>query len=290
MSFAVGPRNTLLSPLRYPGSKRQLVHLIADYVESLGRPVHLFVEPFAGGASVALQLAAWGKVSSIVLADKDPLVYSFWKIAAFDTEWLIQEMREIEVSLPMWEKMTSWQPRSTRDRAIKCLFLNRTSFSGILHEQAGPLGGKSQRSKYSIDCRFPKETLERRLRQISALANDGRIHAVWPYSYETTVKRIRQERGQRNVFFFFDPPFFAKAQKLYAYSFKLEEHNKRGRFFSRLRFPSVLSYDNHPEVKRLYGGSRRLEHIVMEYRGSAGHNTTTYELIVTNLKTKGGSE
>ncbi|HEX8231002.1 MAG TPA: effector-associated domain EAD1-containing protein [Chloroflexia bacterium] len=47
---------SIVSPLRYPGSKRRL----AGYIEATLRINNLrpalFVEPFAGGASVALQL------------------------------------------------------------------------------------------------------------------------------------------------------------------------------------------------------------------------------------------
>lgn len=43
-----------------------------------------FVEPFAGGASIALQLAHERRVDHVLLADLDDLVYSFWQTAAFD--------------------------------------------------------------------------------------------------------------------------------------------------------------------------------------------------------------
>jgi hypothetical protein len=46
-----------------------------------------------------------------------------------------------------------------RDIAVKCLFLNRTTFSGILHGRAGPMGGRKQQSDYKIDCRFNKDGL-----------------------------------------------------------------------------------------------------------------------------------
>jgi hypothetical protein len=45
---------SILSPLRYPGGKRQLAGYIAATIRLNGLRPKLFVEPFAGGASVAL--------------------------------------------------------------------------------------------------------------------------------------------------------------------------------------------------------------------------------------------
>jgi D12 class N6 adenine-specific DNA methyltransferase len=47
---------SILSPLRYPGSKRRLASFIAHTLELNDLEPPLFVEPFAGGSSVALQL------------------------------------------------------------------------------------------------------------------------------------------------------------------------------------------------------------------------------------------
>jgi DNA adenine methylase len=146
------------SPLRYPGAKSGLANVIADLITSasrrLGAP-ELFVEPFAGGASTALRLAGVGAVRRVLLADADPLVATFWKVAAADTDWLIDRMMDEAVTLERWDHWRVWQPRGPDDRelAVKCLFLNRTTFSGILHGRAGPIGGRKQESSYKIDCR-----------------------------------------------------------------------------------------------------------------------------------------
>ena len=162
------------SPLRYPGAKSGLAPVIADLItessKSLGRP-ELFVEPFAGGASAALRLAGAGIVDRILLADADPLVTRFWQVAAADTEWLIGRMWDEPVTLERWDYWRSWSPTRSTDReaALKCLFLNRTTFSGILHGRAGPIGGRRQASPHTIGCRFNKPALETRLRFIGDL-------------------------------------------------------------------------------------------------------------------------
>ncbi len=48
--------------LRYPGGKRRLVPYVAAAFEANSLKPGLFVEPFGGGASVALELLATDKV------------------------------------------------------------------------------------------------------------------------------------------------------------------------------------------------------------------------------------
>jgi DNA adenine methylase len=56
---------TVLSPLRYPGGKRWLVPYIAACLIENGLRPTLFVEPYAGGASVSLELSHLGFVERI---------------------------------------------------------------------------------------------------------------------------------------------------------------------------------------------------------------------------------
>jgi site-specific DNA-adenine methylase len=77
-------RSRLQSPLRYPGAKSRLIPAISTLVANAAthrsvRTVDLFVEPFAGGASVSLALVGAGLVERVLLADADPLVASFWQ-------------------------------------------------------------------------------------------------------------------------------------------------------------------------------------------------------------------
>ena len=47
---------TLISPLRYPGSKRRLVDYISEALRINGIRPSLFIEPFVGGGSVVINL------------------------------------------------------------------------------------------------------------------------------------------------------------------------------------------------------------------------------------------
>jgi site-specific DNA-adenine methylase len=264
------------SPLRYPGAKSGLSTVIAELItessKSIGRP-ELFVEPFAGGASTALRLAGAGIVDRILLADADPLVTRFWQVAAADTDWLIDRMWDEPVTLERWDYWRSWTPASTCDRevAVKCLFLNRTTFSGILHGRAGPVGGRRQTSPYKIDCRFNKAALETRLRFIGDLYTSSRLVDVWCKDWQATLQDVVEWYPRlipNRVIAYLDPPYWNKSPKLYGRSFDpaggyptrtnppdqsewlagIAHYRLAAYLRCRAQLRWILSYDDHPEL------------------------------------------
>ena len=68
-----------LSPLRYPGGKSKLADFIGLTIQNLNMPNCTYIEPFAGGAGVALSLLLNGIVERIVINDLDKAIYSFWR-------------------------------------------------------------------------------------------------------------------------------------------------------------------------------------------------------------------
>lgn len=247
------------SPLRYPGSKNSLVNYIITALEINAIKPSVYVEPFVGGGSIALNLLANELVDQVILIDRDPWITGFWKIVFFDTDWIIDQIRNIEVTIENWNLYKNSRPRTIREQAITCLFLNRTSFSGILENRAGPLGGRNQSSEYPIDCRFTattKETIITRIQTISKYRD--RIYKIWNCSWNIGIQKIReaQVRGDlpvANLFFYFDPPFFEEADALYRYYFDDNDHIELRDFLLTLKDKWILSYDSADQVKELYG-------------------------------------
>lgn len=293
---------SVVSPLRYPGAKRQLVPIIERIIMGNIPPPRLFVEPFCGGASTALRLVGTNVVERAILADADDLVHAFWYTAAFDTGWLINRMLEVEVTVANWEWFRLFEPRGRRDKALKCLFLNRTTFSGILHGRAGPIGGKKQneKTKYKIDCRFNKTALAARLRSIGELGDTGRILDVWDSDWRETLRRVDREYGKRlthdEILVYLDPPYVEKAEFLYPWSFGNDQHESLARTLgSASGFRWLLSYDDNPLARRLYppgGEGRHVLHARHRYsaaglkptpEGEKGKRPHKEELLVTNF-------
>jgi len=275
-------RRTVHSPLRYPGGKRRLVPYIRAALEANKFKPALFVEPFAGGASVALELAASGAVDQIALADCDPYVAALWETVFFDCDWLCKQVAQAEVTLAEWERIKKTRFRARRQMAFACLFLNRTSFNGTLHWRAGPIGGKEQTSKYAIDCRFPRERLVQRLRACEALASAGKVRVVSESSALHFVARMRAAatKEEKSLFFYFDPPFWAKSQTLYRPPFTVADHQALASALRYLKEPYLLSYDPAPEIAALYSYARS-ETVELLY--TATQRSAGSELVITNL-------
>ena len=246
----------LLSPLRYPGSKRRLAAYVCQALELNSLQPSLYVEPFFGGGSVGIYLLQNEMAEKVIIMDLDPWVASFWHSVFFDTKWLVDRVMKTEITLDLWRQLKKSKPKSRREKAWACLYLNRTSFSGILEKKAGPLGGKDQKSEYKIDCRFPREVIAKRIEEIGKFR--GKIHAVWNCSWKDGIGKIKLEQRKKNlpkknVFYYLDPPFFEKAENLYRYYFDKKDHEQLRDNLLQLQDKWLLSYDFSREVDRLYG-------------------------------------
>lgn len=216
----------------------------------------LYIEPFVGGGSVVLHLLQQRVVEKVILVDQDPWVASFWHTIFWDSDWLIEQVANVPITLEKWNALKQSSPSTCREKAWACLFLNRTSFSGILRPEVGPLGGKTQASPYKIDCRFPRQTLIKRIQQIAAFRDQ--VYAVWNLSWEQAFENIwsEQKKGklpQDRLFFYLDPPFFDKADALYRYYFHQQDHRTLRDVLLRLEHKWLLSYDSAEQVETLYG-------------------------------------
>lgn len=241
------------------------------------------MEPFAGGASVALELAALGLVKRIALADLDPWVASFWNTVFYDCDWLCHKVKTMDVDLPAWDRFKRTKAQSRRWQALACLFLNRTSFNGALHRSAGPIGGRAQTSDYDLACRFPRVRLVKRLRACEQLATDGKVAWVRCLSVEEAIRDARRDATEAGdtPFFYLDPPFWAKSSHLYRYGFLDFHHEELAEVLRWLRQPWLLSYDLADEVVELYEKHDvRRASVELLYTGS--HRAGYEELVITN--------
>jgi DNA adenine methylase len=277
-----------VSPLRYPGAKRRLSAYIAETLRLNGVRPRLFVEPFAGGASVSLELLQRDLVDEVALGERDPLVADFWRVLFREPEWLIDQIEKIDVSVETWRDFKYGVHNSERERALACLYLNRTSFSGILNRRAGPIGGQKQKSEYSIGCRFSPRMLARRIRQAAALA--GRVRFVHRGRWEGAISRAKRSGlPGDSLFFYLDPPFYEKADRLYSFCFEEKDHVRLRDFLLKLRSRWFLSYDPAREIVALYGKRgfqkpRQFRQVDLLYSVAAGSDLLrSRELIVTNL-------
>jgi DNA adenine methylase len=268
----------MLSPLRYPGSKSDFIKTAAKIIKNSQLTGLNMIEPYAGSAAVSLGLLDLNLINKVTLVERDPLVYSFWKSIVDNSEGLISSFEELPITLDTWHDLRPLLhidfPKE--DEILKLgiagLFFNRANFSGILN--AGPIGGKEQKSAYKIDCRTNKIEIANRIRKIANYKD--RISVV----FGDAVNLITDYKETENVFFYIDPPYFQKGESLYRYFYRLKEHKTLANALSNVKFKWLLSYDYHHVIEFLYE-EFYINKYEFQYSARSPKNHT--ELLISNF-------
>lgn len=246
--------STSFSPLRYPGGKQVLGKVIARLVCLNNREGGTYVEPYAGGAGAALMLLFGDYVRSVSLNDADWTVYCFWKSVLDDTESFLRLIRDTPLTIDEWRRQRaiykSPSDNSPLQVGFATFFLNRTNRSGII-VNGGPIGGIDQRGKWTVDARFYRSTLSKRVEKIALYRE--RISICNQDALDFLRDRVGNRAFLRSAFVYLDPPYFAKGRDLYLSFYAADDHRAVSRFIlSTEGLMWVMSYDNVPEVARLY--------------------------------------
>lgn len=239
------------SPLRYPGGKACLFDLTVNFLRLNGLLQRKYAEPYSGGCGLALSLLFSGHVTSIHLNDLDRSVWAFWMSVLHQTEDLIHLIESTPLSVDEWRKQRDIQWRKADadvlELGFSTFFLNRTNRSGIIHS-GGVIGGLNQNGKWKIDCRFNKPDLIKRIKRISLYRNRIKV-----YNEDAEKFMDQLENGiADDVVVYIDPPYYEKGSKLYRNAYRAADHERLSRRISRLDVPWFLTYDNIPEIRRLY--------------------------------------
>ena len=212
------------SPLRYPGGKRRLSKLVMRLLDSNKLSDIQYVEPFAGGASLALALLFEDHASVIHINDLSRPVYAFWSSVLENTEELCEKIDDVEVNMAEWHKQRaiydSRDEASLEELGFATFFLNRTNRSGIIG--GGVIGGKGQAGKWSLDERFTKKELIRRIRRIGEYRDRIQLYNQDGIRFTGNVVTGLGD----NTFVFFDPPYIDKGQDLYLNNYDIADHRR----------------------------------------------------------------
>ncbi|HEX9001049.1 MAG TPA: DNA adenine methylase, partial [Blastocatellia bacterium] len=229
------------TPLRYPGGKRRLAPAVMQILETNGLKDIQYVEPYAGGASIALALLFEEYASVIHINDLSRPVFAFWHTVINNTDELCRRIERVDITMQEWQKQRSvYELRETADLVdlgFAALFLNRTNRSGII--DAGAIGGKQQEGKWKLDARFNKREIILRIRKIGRYRSRIRLYQTDALEF---TKQILPSLG-RNTFAFYDPPYIENGEDLYLNNYKLDDHRQLATNIVRLKHAWVVTYD-----------------------------------------------
>ncbi len=266
--------NKFVSPLRYPGGKLKVV----DYVKRLFEANDLldgtYIEPYAGGASVALTLLFSEYASRIRINDIDRSIFAFWHSVLNETEALCRMITDTPVNMDVWQVQREVQARKQDAELLELgfstFFLNRTNRSGIL--SGGVIGGKEQTGNFLIDARYNKKNLIERIESVAEYAD--RIELTSMDAVEL-IKSIR--RPAEKSFCYLDPPYYVKGRDLYLNYYNDDDHRDIAKAIKKYKGKWIISYDAVPFISELYKGFRQKEYY-LSY--SAGNPSKGKEIIV----------
>ena len=247
------------TPLRYPGGKGKLTNYLTKLIDINGLGGCEYVEPYAGGAGVAINLLLSEKASNIHLNDLNNSIYCFWKSVLENTEQLCSLIENTSVNMDEWYKHKEIISNQERYSAIEVgfatFFLNRTNRSGIL--LGGVIGGKEQLGKWKLDARFNKKDLIHRICKISAYKNNIFLYNKDAKEFlESTVSNFPEK-----TLIYLDPPYYIKGKGLYQNHYKHDDHvDVAKKIIANDVHSWIVSYDNTPEINQMYSGLRKIEY------------------------------
>lgn len=264
--------STVKTPLRYPGGKQKIWHFIAEIIKKNGLEFGHYVEPYAGGAGVAMELLLNEIVSYIHLNDSCPAVFSFWHSVINEPEDLCRRIRCASLTVEEWTRQkniyTHPQDYSQVELGFAMFYLNRCNRSGII--TGGVIGGKNQDGPWKMDARFSRNDLITRIERIALKKQFIKIRNWDARKFLLTY--VPKLPGKTLVYC--DPPYFNKADRLYANYYNLQDHIRLARTIQNdIRVKWLVSYDDAPPIIEQYELRRKFTYSLQynaanAYRGS----------------------
>jgi DNA adenine methylase len=261
---------TFPSPLRYPGGKRKVGNFVKLFIlenDLLGAE---YVEPYAGGASVALSLLYEDYIDHIHINDIDTSIYTFWHVVLNKTDELCSRIASVKVTVEEWHRQCAVQlsmDPDDVDLAFSTFFLNRTNRSGII--RGGLIGGKNQTGAWKLDARFMRDNLIRRIQK----AGRFRSRITLSQLDASVLLKTWTVTCEVPTVLYLDPPYYVKGEGLYKSFYSHSHHVEIEGIVERLKVPWMVSYDAAPEIEELYGKYSSLHYSLSysaadRYRGS----------------------
>lgn len=260
VSRSEGPPRRLVhfTPLRYPGGKGKLAAYVKAVIEANKLFDGEYVEPYAGGAAIALELLLQEYVTRIHINDLSQPVYSFWKAVLNDTEELCRLIRNTPLSVAAWDRQKKIFANPSDHGYVQLgfatFYLNRTNRSGILN--GGIIGGRDQTGPWKIDARYNAEELIFRIESIAKLKRRIKLTR----SDALALLRHGLSRWTDKTLVYLDPPYFERGRELYYDYYRRDDHADLATFIrANMEHQAwLVSYDNVQPISDLYAGFRNV--------------------------------
>ena len=273
--------NMTSTPLRYPGGKGRLTDFIRLIFEQNDLLDGHYIEPYAGGAGVAINLLLLQYASCIHLNDLYLPVFSFWHSVINAPDELCKMIVDTPVNMDVWRQQQQVQKQakdhSVLELGFSTFFLNRTNRSGIL--TGGVIGGNNQEGTWKIDARYNKSALCKRIEKIALYRSRIRLYNLDAASLITDVICTLPQKS----LVYLDPPYYVKASRLYQNHYANDDHVAIAKLVrKKICIPWVVSYDTAPEIMEMYQGFQTISY-EMNHTAAKNHKGGEVMFFSNNL-------
>jgi len=244
--------------LRYPGGKDKLKGYLIDPISCFFKNQknsldYEYREPFFGGGAIGLDLLKKDLFKNIWINDKDYSLSCLWSSVINNPNDLIDKIYDYTPSPENFNKtkkyliQENFENESSVSIGAKKLIVHKTSFSG-LGTMSGPLGGNEQKGKYKNDARWNLKSLTESILSLNSYFKTKNIRN----NSCTNLDCMEVLSHSGNWFAYLDPPYYEMGDILYPVKFSPKQHQDLSEFLKKSDQYWILSYDNSPEIKRLY--------------------------------------
>jgi DNA adenine methylase len=223
-----------------------------------------YVEPFCGGAQVFFRKSP-SKVE--VLNDLDQEIVNFFRVCQTHQDELIRYFRFAVVSRTCFELQKVTDPATLTDiqRAARYLYLLKSSFASL---------GKNYHWHVVQPPGFNLERLPQLLHNAHKRLERVQIENL---PYEEILRRYDRQA----TFFYLDPPYYGR--KLYRYNFEPADFEKLAERLRKLRGKFILSLNDVPEVRALFGRFH-IEEVQLSYTAQKHAGRRYPEVLIMNFR------
>ncbi|WP_196889931.1 DNA adenine methylase [Aureivirga sp. CE67] len=186
-------KNKVKPFLRWAGGKRWLTKNIKEY---LPKEFNNYHEPFLGGASIFIYLKSNNLINGkSYLSDFNNELINAYKQIQSNPKIIINELEKLKNTKEDYYKIRSSNPKTATLKAVRFIYLNKTSFNGIYRVNL--------KGKYNVPYGYKKTKnlfeFENIMKISTLLKDDVEFHSKDFYSIIDNIKT--------NDLVFLDPPY-----------------------------------------------------------------------------------
>ena len=228
------------------------------------------MEAFAGGAKVFFRKPP-SKVE--VLNDLDGEIVNFYRVCQQHHEELLRYFKYVVVSRQWFDLLKRTDPSTLTDiqRAARYLYILRNCFASLVRN---PVYHRNVIQPPSFNLESLPELIENAHKRLERVQLECA-------SYDEVIHRF----DRPTTLFYLDPPYWGR--KLYRHNLGEADFAKLAGQLKEIRGKFILSLNDVPEVRKLFGGFHILG-VELHYTSQKAAGKRYKEVLIMNFKPKAG--